>query len=79
LTTDALIKDSGGATITDTRWLKDTDGIFYGLGFTFDKTSDNSPTTMKAISDKIRNKGTEGRAMDGNRVQPNKDDKQWSF
>jgi len=29
-----------------------------GLGFTFDKTTDNSPVTMKAISDKIRNKGS---------------------
>ena len=77
--TGAVIKDSGGATISDTRWLKDADGNFYGIGFTFDKTSDNSSTTMKAVSDKIRNKGAGGRAMDGDGVQPNEDDKQWSF
>jgi len=79
LATDAVIKEFGGAVISDTHWLKDTEGNFYGVGFVFDKTLDNSSTTMKAVSDKIRNKGTEGRAMDGNRVQPNKDDKQWSF
>ena len=77
--TDAVVKESGGATIPDTYWLKDSEGRFYGVGFTFDKTSDNSTTTMKAVSDKIKNQGTEGRAMDGNRVQPNTDDKQWSF
>jgi len=79
LATDAVVKESGGAVISDTHWLKDSEGNFYGIGFTFDKSADISPTTMKAISDKIRNKGTEGRQMDGNRVQPNADDKQWSF
>jgi len=36
---------------------------------------------MKAVSDKIRNenKNTEGRMMDGNRVQPNEDDREWSY
>ena len=77
--TDAVIKESGGATIFDTHWLKDSDGRFYGVGFTFDKTLDNSTTAMKAVSDKIKNQGPEGRAMDGNRVQPNADDKQWLF
>jgi hypothetical protein len=79
LATEALIKESGGAFITETYLLKDTEDNFYGVGFTFDKTLDNSPTTMKAVSDKIRNQGTEGRQMDGDRVQPNTDDKQWSF
>ena len=77
--TDAVIKDSGGASISDTRWLVNSEGKFYGIGFTFDKTSDTSSTTMKATSDKIKNDGTGGRTMDGNRVQPNNDDKQWSY
>jgi len=75
----AVVKVSGGAAISNTQWLKNTEGQFYGVGFTFDKTSDNSTTTMKAISDNIRNQGTVGRPMDGNRVQPNNDDWQWSF
>jgi len=76
---DALVKVSGGAVITDTHWLKSADGNYYGVGFTFDKTNNNSPTTMKAVSDKIRSQGTGGRQMDGNRVQPNNDDHQWSY
>ena len=75
----AVVKESGGAPLSGIHWLEDTNGRFYGVGFTFDKTSDNSSTTMKAVSDKIRNEGSEGRTMDGDRVQPNTDDKQWSF
>ena len=76
---EAVEKESGGATVSGQHWLEDSNGKFYGVGFKFDKTSDNSPTTVKAVSDKIRNEGTEGRTMDGDRVQPNTDDKQWSF
>ncbi len=79
LARDAVVKNSGGASISDTHWLKNTDGSFYGVGFMFDKTLDNSLTTMKAVADKIRNSETEGHAMDGDRVQPNIDDKQWSY
>jgi hypothetical protein len=77
--TDALTKESGGAGIMETYWLKDTNAKFYGLGFVFDKTTDNTQTTMKAISNQIKNEGTEGRQMDGDRVQPNDDDRQWSY
>jgi hypothetical protein len=78
---EAVIKESGGAGITDVHWLEDSEGNVYGVGFTFDKTSDNSPTTMKAVADKIRNenKNMEGRQMDGDRVQPNEDDFDWSY
>lgn len=77
--TDAVVKNSGGAVIFNTHWLEDTKGSFYGVGFTFDKTTDNARTTMKAISTQIRNEGAEGRQMDGNRIHPNNDDREWSY
>ena len=76
-----MVKESGGASISDTHWLQDPEGNFYGVEFIFDKTADNSPTTKKAVSDKIKNenKGTEGRKMNANRTQPHIDDKEWSY
>ena len=78
---DAVQKESGGAIISDTYWLEDatTEKNVYGVGFTFDKTSDNAQTTMKAISTQIKNQGAEGRQMDGDRIQPNNDDREWSY
>ena len=61
------------------RWLKNEDGKAYGVGYTYVKVFDTSPITMKAVADKIRNEGTEGRAMDGDRVAPNEDDRLWTF
>ena len=75
----AVTKVSGGATISGTHWLMNAEGKAHGIGYTFDKTSDNSSTTMKTLSNSIRNHGADGRTMDGDRVQPNADDKQWSF
>jgi len=77
-----LARIGGNAVIEDAKWLEDPEGNFYGFGFIFDKTLDNAPTTMKAFSNQIRNEsgeGKEGRQMDGNRVQPNNDDFDWSF
>ena len=76
---NAVVKVSGGAVISDTHWLKNTEEQFYGIGFTFDKTSNNAQTTMKADSFQIRNEGVIGRTMDGDRIQPNNDDRQWSY
>ena len=80
---DAMVKTLGGVIISDEHWLKDTEGNFYGIGFTFDKSLDNSTATMEALSDKIRSKIKDifsgPRQMDGDRVQPNTDDKQWSY
>jgi hypothetical protein len=73
---DALTVVSG-CPITNRRWFGNADG-YYGVGFDFDKTG-GSNTTLRAVADRCRNKGIQGRAMDGDRVQPNNDDKEWSF
>ena len=46
----AVVKVSGGAVISEMNWLKNADGYFYGVGFTFDKTSNNSTTRAKALT-----------------------------
>ena len=75
--TAALLKTAGCPTYGH-RWFGNDDGD-YGLGFCFDKTG-GSATTMRAVADKCRNEGSSGgRELDGNRVKPNKDDRNWSF
>jgi len=50
-----------------------------GLGFDFNKTG-GAATTMRAVADKCRNEGgAEGRQMDGDRVTPGGDNREWSF
>jgi len=74
---DALLKLSGCPT-TDHRWFGNSDGV-YGLGFDFDKTG-GAGTTMRAVADKCRNDGgSKGRQMDGDRVTPSGDNREWSF
>ena len=74
---DALTKVSGCPT-SDHRWFGNADGK-YGLGFDFDKTG-GAATTMRAVADKCRNEGVGGgREMDGNRVKPSKDNRDWPF
>ena len=75
----ALEKFSGGAKISDIHWMTNTEGKIYGLGFIFDKTSDNKQTIMKTVSILIRNEGVSGRDMDGDRKTPNGDNKQWFY
>jgi len=79
----ALTCESGGPT-HDHRWgaptKKDGTGTAYGkylLGFDFDKTS-GAATTMKAEADNCKNPDG-GRKMDGDRTQPNGDDRSWSY
>lgn len=75
--TDALLKTTGCPT-TNHSWFGNADG-YYGLGFDFDKTG-GAATTMRAVADKSRNEETGGgREMDGDRVQPSKDNRDWSF
>ena len=74
-----MAEASGSEAFTSAYWLRDADWRIYGVGFKFDKTLDNSPLTVKAAADKIRSEGAGGRQMDGDRVTPNGDDKQWSF
>lgn len=74
---DVLTKQSGCPT-SDHRWFGNTDAT-YGLGFGFDKT-DGATTTMRANADKCLNDGIGGgRELDGNRVKPNNDSRDWSF
>jgi hypothetical protein len=64
---EALVKESGGAVVSGQRWLLNPFSQLHGIGFLFDKTSDSAATTVKAVSDKIRNDGSGQRQMDGNR------------
>jgi hypothetical protein len=49
------------------------------LGFDFDKAG-GAATTMRAVADKCQNDGQGGgRQLDGNRVKPNEDNRDWSF
>jgi len=81
----ALTCEGGGPT-NDHRWgastRKDGTGTAYGeylLGFDFDKTS-GTATTMKAEADNCKNKDPDGgREIDGNRIQPSKDDRTWPY
>ena len=75
----AVEKISGGAVISDRHWMKNTSTNLYGVGFMFDKTSNNAHTVMKTVSILIMNEGVIGRAMDGDRIAPNADDFNWSF
>ena len=72
----ALIK-VGGCPTANYHWLGTTNG-YYGIGFDFDKTGGGT-TTMRAVADKCRNEGAEGRALDGDRVNPAGDNKEWIF
>ena len=75
--TDALEKTTGCPT-SDHRWFGNANGD-YGLGFDFDKTG-GAATTMRAVADKCRNEGeVGGLPMDGDRVTPGGDDREWSF
>jgi len=74
---DALIKLSGCQT-ADHRWFGNASGT-YGVGFNFDKTG-GAATTMRAVADKCRNEGVGGgRELDGDRINPNKDNRDWQF
>jgi hypothetical protein len=74
---DALLKTAGYPT-SDHRWFGNADG-YYGLGFDFDKAG-GAATTMRAVADKCRNDGQGGgRQLDGNRVKPNNDNRNWSL
>lgn len=74
---DALLKTAGCPT-SDHRWLGNING-FYGIGFDYDKTGGGA-TTMRALADKCRNDGGEGRKMDGNRATPPYGtDCEWSY
>ena len=74
---DALMKVTGCPT-SNHRWFGNSDGI-YGLGFDYDKTG-GAATTMRAVADKCRSEGLGGgRELDGDRVEPSKDDRDWSY
>jgi len=73
----ALSKETGGLTY-DHRWSGNTNGK-YILGFDYDKT-DGTATTMRAVAAECKNKDPDGgRELDGNRVQPSKDNRDWSY
>jgi len=75
--TNALELVTGGP-IYDRNWRGNTTGK-YIIGFAYDKTS-GTATTMKAEADNCKNKDPDGgRKLDGNRVQPSADDKEWSY
>jgi hypothetical protein len=49
------------------------------LVFRYNKT-DGAATTMRAVAEKCRNHDSgDGRALDGDRKTPNKDNRDWSF
>jgi hypothetical protein len=74
---DALTKVQGCDTY-DYQWRGTTHGKFI-LGFAYDKTS-GAATTVQANADKCKNSDPDGgRQLDGDRVKPNGDPKQWSF
>ena len=75
----AVTKTSGNCAITSQRWFGNEIGKF-GIGFNFDNVNRNG-ATMRVIAQLCRNKVLAGlnRALDGNGIQPNGDDKQWTF
>jgi len=74
---DALLKQNGCPT-SNHRWFGNADGK-YGLSFDFDKTG-GAATTMRGVADKCLNDGNGGgRKLDGDRVKPNEDNRDWSF
>jgi hypothetical protein len=79
---EALIDVSGLPTY-DHRWARgDPWREKYMLGFTFDNSKDSEDTTthVRAVATQCANKDADGgRALDGNRVTPNEDDRDWEY
>lgn len=75
--TEALTNINGNPT-SNYCWAGRNEGKFI-LGFDFDNTMP-ALTTMQAVAEKCRNKDSDGgRALDGNRTIPNKDNYEWSY
>ena len=74
----AVIKVSGSPTYNH-RWFGTSHGKS-GIGFSYDKTA-GAATTMRAVAKDCANEDSanSGRALDGNRVKPNGDNREWSY
>ena len=76
---DALIRQSGRSTSYH-MWVENGFGSF---GLRFDFASGTGETSMRCVADKCRNVRFDalynGRPLDGDRVSPNQDNKDWSF
>ncbi len=75
----AVTKLSGSCGVSNFRWVDNGSGK-YCLGFNFDNTGGGG-ATMRAHADKCKNDcdGDLGRKLDGNRIQENEDDRDWTF
>lgn len=78
---EAVTKAAGAMPVSTRRWFGNPDAIPYLVSFDFDKRGGGT-ATMRANADKCRsceNHTEGGRYMDGNRVAPNGDKKEWAF
>ncbi len=75
---NALTMVTGGPTY-DHNWRGDTTYGKFALGFDYDKTG-GLATNMRGVAASCRNNDPDGgREVDGDRVNPNKDDRDWSY